>query len=34
VTEEDVAPGRLKGYDVLYVADPNISVRATAAIEQ
>src|SRR5262249_25887629 len=34
LTEEDVAAGRLKDYDVLYVVDPNISARATAAIEQ
>ena len=34
MTEEDVAAGRLKEYDVLYVVDPNISARATAAIEQ
>ncbi len=34
LTEEDVAAGRLKDYDVLYAVDPNISARATAAIEQ
>src|SRR5215813_5314480 len=34
LTEEDLAAGRLKEYDVLYVVDPNISARATAAIEQ
>jgi hypothetical protein len=34
LTEEDVAAGRLKDYDVLYVVDPNISTRATATIEQ
>jgi hypothetical protein len=34
LTEEDVAAGRLKDYDVLYVVDPNISGHATAAIEQ
>jgi len=32
VTEEAVALGRLKDCDVLYVADPNISVRATASV--
>ena len=32
LAEEDVAAGRLKDYDVLYVVDPNISARATAAI--
>jgi hypothetical protein len=34
LTEEDVAAGRLKDYDVLYVVDPNISARASAGIEQ
>src|SRR5437899_3853046 len=34
LTEEDVITGRLKEYEVLYVVDPNISARATAAIEQ
>jgi hypothetical protein len=34
LTEEDVAAGRLKEYDALYVVDPNISARAIAAIEQ
>jgi len=34
LTEEDVAAGRLKDYDVLYTVDPNISARATTAIEQ
>jgi hypothetical protein len=34
LTEEDAAAGRLKDYDVLYAVDPNISARATAAIEQ
>jgi hypothetical protein len=34
LTEEDVAAGRLKDYDVLYVVDPNISARATSGIEQ
>jgi len=34
LTEEDIAAGRLKEYDVLYAVDPNISARATAAIEQ
>jgi hypothetical protein len=34
LTEEDVAAGRLKDYDVLYTVDPNISVRATTLIEQ
>jgi len=34
LTEEDVVAGRLKDYDVLYMVDPNISARATAAIEQ
>ena len=32
VTEEAVALGRLKDCNVLYVADPNISVRATASV--
>jgi hypothetical protein len=34
LTEEDVAAGRLADYDVLYTVDPNISARATTAIEQ
>jgi hypothetical protein len=34
LTEEDVAGGRLRDYDVLYVVDPNVKTRATAAIEQ
>src|SRR6266511_715662 len=34
LTEEDVAAGRLKDYDVLYTVDPNISARATTAIKQ
>jgi hypothetical protein len=34
LTEEDVATGRLKDYDVLYTVDPNISARATTAIEE
>jgi hypothetical protein len=34
LTEEDVAAGGLKDYDVLYTVDPNISARATTAIEQ
>ena len=33
LTEEDIAAGRLKDYDVLYAVDPNISASATAAIE-
>jgi hypothetical protein len=33
LTEEDVAAGRLKDYDVLYIVDPNVSAHATAAIE-
>ncbi|HKX05872.1 MAG TPA: hypothetical protein VJX71_25495, partial [Methylomirabilota bacterium] len=34
LTEEDVAAGRLADYDVLYTVDPNISTRATTAIEE
>ena len=34
LTEEDVAAGRLADYDVLYTVDPNISARATSAIER
>ena len=34
LSEEDLAAGRLRDYDVLYVVDPNISARATTAIEQ
>ena len=34
LTDEDIAAGRLKEYEVLYAVDPNISARATAAIEQ
>jgi hypothetical protein len=34
LTEEDVAGGRLRDYDVLYVVDPNVNTRAAAAIEQ
>ncbi|NQT84022.1 hypothetical protein HQ563_13430 [bacterium] len=33
LTEEDVAAGRLRDYDVLYVTDPCISAAAVAAIE-
>jgi hypothetical protein len=33
-TEEDVVAGRLRDYDALYVVEPKISARATAAIEQ
>jgi hypothetical protein len=32
LTEEDVAAGRLKGYDVLYVTDANIATQAGEAI--
>lgn len=34
LTEEDIAAGRLEDYDVLYAVDPNISPRATTAIER
>src|SRR6266849_1764247 len=34
LTEEDIAAGRLKDYDVLYAVDPNISPRTTTAIER
>ena len=33
LTEQDVAAGRLKDYDVLYVTDPCITATAAAAIE-
>jgi hypothetical protein len=34
LTEEDVVAGWLTNYDVLYTVDPNISARATTAIEE
>jgi len=34
LTEEDIAAGRLKDYDVLYAVDPNFSPRTTTAIER
>lgn len=32
VTEEDIAAGRLAGYDVLYATDPCLTTKSTAAI--